>query len=60
MVFWGNAGRVRTAVYRRDLLPAGAHFRGPAIIEEPTTTIVIPSSFTAVVHETGNLILERT
>jgi len=60
MVFWGNAGRLRTAVYRRDLLPAGAHFRGPAIIEEPTTTIVIPSSFTAVVHETGNLILERT
>jgi len=60
MVFWGNAGRVRTVVYRRDLLPAGARFRGPAIIEEPTTTIVIPSSFTAVVHETGNLILERT
>jgi N-methylhydantoinase A len=60
IVFWGNAGRVRTAVYRRDLLPAGARFRGPAIIEEPTTTVVIPSSFTAVVHETGNLILERT
>jgi N-methylhydantoinase A len=60
MVFWGEAGRARTVVYRRDLLPAGARFRGPAIIEEPTTTIVIPSSFTAVVHETGNLILERT
>jgi N-methylhydantoinase A len=60
MVFWGEGDRVRTAVYRRELLPAGARFRGPAIIEEPTTTIVIPSSFTAVVHETGNLILERT
>jgi N-methylhydantoinase A len=60
MVVWGEAGRVRTAVYRRDLLPAGARIRGPAIVEEPTTTIVIPSSFTALVHETGNLILERT
>jgi N-methylhydantoinase A len=59
MVFWGEGGRARTAVYRRDLLPVGARFRGPAIVEEPTTTIVIPSSFTAVVHETGNLILER-
>jgi N-methylhydantoinase A len=59
LVFWGNAGRVRTAVYRRDVLPVGAHIRGPAIIEEPTTTIVIPSSFDAAVHGTGNLILER-
>jgi len=60
MVFWGEAGRARTTVYRRNLLPIGARFRGPAVVEEPTTTIVIPSSFTALVHESGNLILERT
>jgi N-methylhydantoinase A len=60
MVYWGKEGRVATVVFRRDQLPPQARLNGPAIIEEPTTTIVVPKSFTAAVDEIGNLILERT
>jgi len=59
MVYWGNQHRATTAVYRREQLPPGVHVNGPAIVEEPTTTIVIPPAFTATVDHLGNLILER-
>lgn len=58
-VYWGSEGKVRTPIYRRDSLPPGYSLTGPSIIEEPTTTIVVPRSFTAVVDELGNIILER-
>lgn len=60
MVFWGNADRVETAVYRRDQLPPSARLSGPAIIEEPTTTVIVPVAFSALVDEVGNIILERS
>jgi len=59
MAYWGREGRVRTAIYRRESLVPGTRIRGPAIVEEPTSTIVLPSSFSAVVDEFGNVILER-
>lgn len=59
LVYWGNQERVRTAVYKRDLLPPAARLDGPAIIEEASTTIIVPSSFRASTDELGNIILER-
>jgi N-methylhydantoinase A len=59
MVYWGMEGRKATAVLRRDQLSPQARLAGPAIIEEPTTTVVIPSAFSAWVDDLGNLILER-
>ncbi len=58
-VYWGCQGRVRTAIYRRDSLPPGFSLRGPAVIEEATTTIVIPSTFAVTIDKFGNIILER-
>jgi N-methylhydantoinase A len=60
MVYWGKEGRMATVVLRRDQLPPQARLTGPAIIEEPTTTVVIPRAFSAWVDDLGNLILERT
>jgi len=60
LVYWGKEGRMATVVLRRDQLPPQARLTGPAIIEEPTTTVVIPSAFSAWVDDLGNLILERT
>jgi N-methylhydantoinase A len=60
MVYWGNRGRVPTAVYRREGLAPQAQLSGPAIIEEPTTTVIVPPEFTAAVDDLGNLILERS
>jgi len=59
MVYWGKEGRTATAVFRRDQLPPQTRLTGPAIIEEPTTTVVIPGAFAACVDDFGNLILER-
>ena len=42
-VDFAEDGRHDTGIYRRDLLPPGASFSGPAIIEEATsTTLILP------------------
>lgn len=48
---------VETDVYYRDALGADASLDGPAIIEQMDSTTVIPPSSTAVVDETGNIII---
>jgi N-methylhydantoinase A len=40
-------------------LLAGDEIRGPAIVEEPTTTIVVYPGWTLTVSETGDYLLER-
>lgn len=55
---WGTP-RPPTAVYQRHLLPVGVDIPAPAIVEEPSTTILIPESFRAWVDQMGNLILQR-
>jgi N-methylhydantoinase A len=46
-----------TAVYARELLPSEATLDGPALIEEPGTTTVVPPGFRASVDAHANLIL---
>ena len=46
-----------TPIYRRDLLPVGARFDGPAIVEQPDTTTVVYPGLTCRVDEAGNLLL---
>lgn len=54
----GEKGVVQTPVYDRSKLPAGAIFKGPAIIEEPDCTTVIHPAWTVTVDEFGNLGIE--
>jgi N-methylhydantoinase A len=42
-------------VYLREKLPADAQLAGPAIVEEPATTIVVPPGDSARVDEYGNI-----
>jgi N-methylhydantoinase A len=44
-----------TAVYDYQKLQAGYSFEGPAIVEVPTTTVVVPRGTTATVDHLGNL-----
>jgi N-methylhydantoinase A len=44
-----------TAVYDYRKLQAGYSFDGPAIVEVPTTTVVVPRGTTATVDHLGNL-----
>jgi N-methylhydantoinase A len=44
-----------TAVYERARLPLGARVAGPAIVEQPDTTTVIPPGVSAHVDAAGTL-----
>jgi N-methylhydantoinase A len=45
-------------VYQWDTLPAGATVSGPAIIEAVDTTFYLPTGFTAVMDDWGNIVAE--
>ena len=59
-VHFAPAGFVRTPIYARPRLPLGAELSGPAIVEQPDTTTVVPPGWTARVEESGNLLLRRS
>jgi N-methylhydantoinase A len=53
-------GFASAPLYERSRLPAGARLAGPAIVEQPDTTTVIPPGWLAVVEPSGNLRLRRS
>jgi N-methylhydantoinase A len=57
--YFAPAGFVATPVYQRDGLPLGAALPGPAIVEQPDTTTVIPPGWTARAEESGSLRIAR-
>lgn len=56
-VWFKDAGYVNTTIYERDRLPVGATFDGPAIVEQPDTTTVMPPRTHCTVDKFGNLII---
>jgi N-methylhydantoinase A len=52
-----ETGRLDTPIYRGASLKPGAKIAGPAIIEEPTTTIVVYPELEATLSASGNYIL---
>jgi len=54
--FAGHA-RAPTPIFRGETLRPGARIAGPAIIEEATTTIVVPPGLSAALSAEGNYIL---
>jgi N-methylhydantoinase A len=60
-VFFREAGAmVPTAIYDRDSLAVDQPVSGPAIVEEWTSTTLVPPGWTARTEELGNLVLART
>lgn len=57
VVFSAEGDRFETPVYDGAAFGAGDHIRGPAIIEEETTTIVVDGDWDARLHETGVYVL---
>lgn len=47
-----------TTIYRRKRLKVGARIRGPAIVEQLDSTLVIDPGATATVDEIGNLLVD--
>lgn len=57
-VHFDSAGAfVETAIYERDSLGRGQRIEGPAIVEEWTTTTVVPPEMSCEVDRLGNLVL---
>src|SRR5438067_5401876 len=52
-----NGGWFETAIFDRAYLGEGATLAGPAIVEQPDTTVVIDPGATLVVDSLGNLVI---
>jgi len=48
-----------TSIYWRPALKYGNHISGPAIIEEESSTVLVPPEFDVKVDEIGNLIMRK-
>ncbi len=58
-VFSADGKRIRTPIYDGTPLGAGARIKGPAVIEEVTTTIVVEPGWTARLDESGSYLITR-
>jgi N-methylhydantoinase A len=56
--YFGNQLWAETPIYLGQTMPAQAEIRGPAVIEEPTTTIVVFPGMSAQRSPDGNYILD--
>ncbi len=54
-----NGEQKETFIYEGAKLKAGNVLHGPSIIEEPTTTVVIPEEFYCKVDDYGNYIIRK-
>jgi N-methylhydantoinase A len=57
-VWFRNSGFVDSQIYEREKLPAGVSFDGPAIIEQPDTTTVMPPGTHCTPDKYGNLVIQ--
>ena len=57
-VFFETREATRCPVYRREELPAGAAIRGPAIIDDEDSTVLLPAEKELAVTDEGLLIIE--
>ena len=54
---WFESGCIETPVYKREFLPVNAKFKGPAVIEQLDTTIIVEPENQVEVDLEGNLII---
>ena len=54
-----NGGYVETPIYDSSRLKSGNFIPGPAVVEEPVTTLVVPDGFHCRIDKYGNYILRR-
>lgn len=57
-IYFAQAGRIETPIYRREELPEGTRLAGPALIEEMDSTTLLHPGDSAEVREDGSLLIE--
>jgi len=56
---WLDGGPTEARVFDRAALGRGARLEGPAIVEQPDTTVLVPCSHVGEIDRFGNLLLRR-
>ena len=56
---WLDGRPAEARVYDRDALGRGARLVGPAIVEQPDTTVLLPAGHAGEVDRFGNLLIRR-
>ena len=56
--FGAAGGWLNASIHDRTGLVAGDHIEGPAVVEEMSSTTIIPPKYRAAVDALGNLVLE--
>jgi len=56
--YFAGHGWLPTPLHRGEELGAGARIEGPAIVAEPTSTLVLPPGSSATVTNRGNYLVE--
>ena len=56
---WVEGGWQEAGIFERLTLPVGAVVEGPALLEQPDTTIFIEPGLTGTVDGFGNLVIAR-
>jgi N-methylhydantoinase A len=54
---FGETGSVEVPRYDGETLPSGTEIEGPAVIREPTSTVVVYPGSRALVTESGNYLI---
>jgi N-methylhydantoinase A len=57
-VWFRGSGFVEAAIYERGKLPVGVSFEGPAVVEQPDTTTVMPPGTLCTPDKYGNLVIK--
>jgi N-methylhydantoinase A len=55
---WFESGWEETAIYHRDVLTPGSRLRGPAIVEQLDTTVLVEPGQSVDVDRIGNLMID--
>lgn len=59
-IYFGRTeGLKKTPVYSKNLLPPNIEITGPAIIEESTSTIIVPKDFKSKMDKFGNVLMVK-
>ena len=56
---WVDGGWTEATIYERLHLPVGAKIKGPALLEQPDTTIFVEPDLVGKVDDFGNLVISR-
>jgi N-methylhydantoinase A len=57
--WFGDQGALDTPCFKAESFSAGQRLAGPAIIEEPTTTVVVYPGWQVTVTDTGDYLMSR-